>query len=203
MSIMHEGAFRKRLDTCPHCEYKKEHYKWLTESLVIEIALIVDLNYGPLISPEETAAVICECPKCGKKNVCHYALRDLAEKDFINKELIQKEMDERGLVNGFKPKGETDEAASVARMTQRVEETKAAVGLGMFSGGDKKKIPDYSIPCSGTVRHVGADGKYTGESEPCKEVWTKENSNPRWMSSEYLVARCSICGMQTQIQDLI
>lgn len=203
MGMMREGAFRKRVDNCPHCEYEPK--EWLIERLVVEIALIVDLKYGPIVNPEESATVICECPRCGKKNVYHYPLRMLRDEKFIDREKIEAEMERRGLTkSGFKKKTELEkivaQSTQEARLVQRLAEAQAGLSLGMAEP-IPDYIPDFEIPCGGDIVLLGDDGFVTGEREPCTVVWTKENTNPRWMSPDYLVVRCPNCGHQRSIQD--
>jgi len=194
VAMMHLGAFRKSAETCPHCEHKPK--EWLSKELVVEVALIIDYDNGPLINPEESAVVICECPECGKKNIYHYPLRMLAEQDFIDKAKIEAEMKKRGLVNGWKPKKE-DESISQARVFQRLARDKSLIMAGYGMGSHDKPIPDFKIPCFG---HVLKSGK----ERDCKTIWTKENSHPHWESyggKDFLVARCPDCHAQRGIQD--
>jgi hypothetical protein len=198
-----EGAFRKRLDVCPHCEYKRDYFKWLTKELMIEIAFIIDHKWGRIINPEETAVVICRCPnpKCDKKNVSHYALRTLLELDFVDHDLIQKEMDKRGLVDGFIPKEEIDEDAMLIKASARMVEAKAMLGLGMMSPARAdKEIPDFEVPCGGSKILLDDEGlhiqdkKGHAKREPCTVILTKENCNPDWKTPHHLVIRCPNCG---------
>jgi predicted RNA-binding Zn-ribbon protein involved in translation (DUF1610 family) len=155
--------------------------EWIREDTLVEVALIVDYDYGPIVNPEESAVVICVCPKCGKKNIYHYPLRLLLNYDFIDSGRIEAEIKDRGLVDGRK---EVDKEASIARMSQRVAETQVALGLGMDKAPPDKPIPDFELPC---------------HNSNCDEVWTKDNTNPRWMTPDHLVVRCPKCGSQRPI----
>jgi len=93
----HEGAFRKRMDNCPHCNYHLKHERWLRKHIVVEIVLVVDDSYSLWPNPEELVPVICECPQCGKKNISHYELETLLKLDFVDHNLINKEIESRGI----------------------------------------------------------------------------------------------------------
>lgn len=198
---MHEGAFRKRYDFCPHCEHKMKN--WLRESTIKEVIFMVDLAYGRIISPEEYTPVVCECLKCGKKNIYHYALRDLLDCDFIDHDKIAAEMEKRNLdERGFKKeKTEGDDSLAEIRLTQRVTEAQAAIGLEMFARPKTTDIPDFEAPCGGIIREVDDEGFHTGKSERCDMIWTPQNTEPRWMTDTHLVIRCPKCGCQRALKE--
>jgi hypothetical protein len=200
---MHEGAFRKRLDTCPHCEYKRK--KWLVEKLVVEVSFIADLKYGPMVSPEERAVVICVCPRCEKKNIQHYMLNSLLNADFIDKAKVKAELKKRNLSDtGFKVRTkeqeEIDSLTSQTVMAQRVYQAQAELGLGLLPpDSSNEEIPDFELPCWGTIMILDKDGYNSGKSKKCDVIWTKENSNPSWRTATHLVARCPKCNAQRSI----
>jgi predicted RNA-binding Zn-ribbon protein involved in translation (DUF1610 family) len=203
MGMMREGAFRKRGEYCPHCEHKMPIFDdgWLREKHVREIALIVDLSFGPIVRPEETAVVICECPKCGKKNIYHYPLRMLEEQEFIDSDKIRAEMERRKLTEKKEKtdmEKELEETTQEARLMQRVSEMQASLNLDMLDDDVPNDIPDFKLPCGGRKMILDDDEKFK-EWKKCTVVWTKENTNPVWRTPHHLVARCPECGHQRSI----
>ena len=89
----HLGAFRKRIEYCPHCEYHRR--EWLVESLVTEVCFVIDRDYGPLMNPRESVVVIAKCPHCGKSNIYHYTFTMLLMAEFLDHEKIREEMERR------------------------------------------------------------------------------------------------------------
>ena len=94
---VHYGAFRKRVEYCPHCEYHRK--EWLVEKLVTEVCFIIDRDHGPLTPSEQekSVVIITKCPHCEKSNIYHYTFGMLLMADFLDHEKIKEEMKRRQL----------------------------------------------------------------------------------------------------------
>ena len=212
VSLVHEVqmfAYRKDRTTCPRtdyvddgkggvrnvtCGYEATEDEWLSPPMLKEISFgISDEDIGAPMFSEQEEMVVCisECPKCGRSSILHQFITTMLWKDFTDHRLIMQHIISRGLMEGKVKKKEKTEEQIDTRLDYEAQR------LGIKEGfmekvrvqqreAQDKPIPDFEIPCFGSK---------------CKAIWTQDNSNPRWMSTEHLVARCSICGSQRPIQD--
>lgn len=210
VSLVHEvqtSAYRKDRITCPRtdyvddgkggvksvvCGYKATEDEWLSSPMLKEISFgISDYDImAPMMTPQEEMVVcISECPKCGRSSILHQYIATMLWKDFTDHRLIMKNIISRGLMEGKVKKKEMTEEQIDKRLDYEAQR------FGMPKGAMKKireaqretrakSIPDFVVPCY-----------------KCNAPLTQDNSNPRWMSPDHLVARCSACGAQGPIQD--
>lgn len=203
------SAYRKDITTCPRtdyvddgkggvksvtCGYEAKADDWLSSPMLKEISFgISDLDIGAPMTTTQEEMVVCisECPKCGRKSIKHQFITTMLWEDFTDHRLIMQHIVSRGLMEGKVKKKEMTEEQIDTRLDYEAQR------LGMPEGAMKKirksqretrdkSIPDFEIPCW---------------NNKCKAILTQDNSNPRWMSPEHLVARCPICGYQSPIQD--
>ena len=213
VQLIQEGgmeSYRKEFDSCPRtdyvddgkggtksvvCGFTQETDDWLRPPCLKEISFAISDNdvLAPMLTPQEELVVcISECPKCGRKSILHQFLTSMLNMPFTDHRQIMDHIVSRGLMEG---KVRKKEVPTKEQVKERVyaEAERMGIPTDMLKEADKDailaadlEVPEFSIPC------VNPD---------CKCIWTNENSNPVWMTTKYLVARCPVCGSQSPIQD--
>ena len=91
---LHYQSYRKGVNDCPHCDFESWRSDdstpdWLSES---QVRAIVFIDGGTWYKKGQ-AVIVSECPKCFKNSFHHWSLETLLWDKFLNKEIIQKEID--------------------------------------------------------------------------------------------------------------
>jgi len=93
----HGKAYRDKLEPCPYCEPNcgmfetpKFATEWDLEGIVVEIVFVRNVSR---FYKKGHAMMISKCPRCKKLSFRHTGINRLLRKPWVNKEIVQAEID--------------------------------------------------------------------------------------------------------------